>query len=129
MEHTIKDNTTNRAKLADKDEKEMNKILALIAALVLSLAFPLTSLAEDHSNKLDTIQETVSANASVASTGRPTLTVRAYIDGRSDLILHRNTVHWHHFDYAAPGRIRREQLPYLSQQRRMVPHMAGRANF
>ena len=36
--------------------------------------------------------------------GGPTLTVRAYIDGRSDLILHRNTVHWHHLDFAAPGR-------------------------
>lgn len=85
----------------------MKKLIALIVALVLSLTFPLTSLAADHSNQLATtpdVQGRVAANAGVAWKGRPTLTVRAYIDGRSELILHRNTVHWHHFDFAAPGR-------------------------
>ncbi len=33
------------------------------------------------------------------------LMVSAYIDGRSRLILQRDTVHWHHLDFAAPGRL------------------------
>ena len=33
-----------------------------------------------------------------------TLRVQALIDGRSQLIVHGNTVQWHHFDFAAPGR-------------------------
>ncbi len=35
---------------------------------------------------------------------RATLNVRAFIDGRSDLIIQCDTVHWYHLDYAAPGR-------------------------
>ena len=31
------------------------------------------------------------------------VTVRALIDGRSDLILHGFTAQWHHLDWAAPG--------------------------
>jgi hypothetical protein len=33
-----------------------------------------------------------------------TLNVRAFIDGRSHLIVQGDTVHWHHLDFAAPGR-------------------------
>jgi len=33
-----------------------------------------------------------------------TITVRAFIDGRSQLRLKRNTATWQNFDYAAPGR-------------------------
>ena len=33
------------------------------------------------------------------------LMVSAYIDGRSRLILQGDTVHWHHLDFAAPGRL------------------------
>ncbi len=32
-----------------------------------------------------------------------TLRVRAYVDGRSDLLLRGSSVQWHHFDWAAPG--------------------------
>mgnify|MGYP001444608406 CR=1 FL=1 len=32
------------------------------------------------------------------------LTVSAYIDGRSDLLIQQNHVWWHHYDCAAPGR-------------------------
>lgn len=53
--------------------------------------------------------------SSVWTPSGQTLTVRAYIDGRSDLILHRNTVHWHHFDFAAPGRHEGSNFPtYLN---------------
>jgi hypothetical protein len=38
-----------------------------------------------------------------AITGR--ISVRAYIDGRSMLIIKGNTVQWHHVDWAAPGRL------------------------
>ena len=31
--------------------------------------------------------------------------VRAWIDGRSELILHGSSVQWQHFDFAAPGRL------------------------
>ena len=33
-----------------------------------------------------------------------TYTVRAYVDGRSQLILQGNTAQWYHLDFAAPGR-------------------------
>jgi len=34
-----------------------------------------------------------------------TLDVRAFIDGRDQLIIRGETLQWHHFDFAAPGRI------------------------
>lgn len=40
----------------------------------------------------------------LVQTGTPTLTVRAYVDGRSHLIIQGNIVHWHHLDFVAPGR-------------------------
>jgi hypothetical protein len=43
-------------------------------------------------------------STSVSTGSQRTLTVRAFIDGRSTLILRDNTVHWFHADYAAPGR-------------------------
>jgi len=44
-----------------------------------------------------------------------TLNVRAFIDGRSHLIVQRDTVHWHHLDYAAPGRLEGANEPtYLN---------------
>jgi hypothetical protein len=33
-----------------------------------------------------------------------TLEISAYIDGRDQLIIHRDTLQWHHLDYAAVGR-------------------------
>lgn len=32
------------------------------------------------------------------------LNIRAYIDGRSQLIIKGNTLYWHHLDFDAPGR-------------------------
>lgn len=40
-----------------------------------------------------------------------TLNIRAYIDGRSLLIIKENTVQWHHLDWAAPGRHEFVDLP------------------
>jgi hypothetical protein len=43
------------------------------------------------------------------------LTVSAYIDGRSQLILQGDAVHWHHLDFAAPGRLEGADNPtYLN---------------
>lgn len=43
--------------------------------------------------------------AESAATPEPTaLTVRAYIDGRSQLIIKGSLIHWRHLDFAAPGR-------------------------
>jgi len=38
-----------------------------------------------------------------ATPGFGTLTIRTYIDGRSQLIVHGNSVYFYHIDYAAPG--------------------------
>lgn len=42
-----------------------------------------------------------------------TLNVRAYIDGRSLLIVRKNLVQWHHLDWAAPGRHEFVNLPTI----------------
>jgi hypothetical protein len=44
-----------------------------------------------------------SAAPSPAPTSR-TIDVRAWIDGRSDLVFDGSEVHWHHYDFVAPGR-------------------------
>ena len=36
--------------------------------------------------------------------GPTILNIRAYIDGRSQLIVQGNTLYWHHLDFDAPGR-------------------------
>src|SRR5690242_6268178 len=46
----------------------------------------------------------VAQASSVSTSSQRTLTVRAFIDGRSTLVLRGNTVHWFHADFAAPGR-------------------------
>lgn len=46
-------------------------------------------------------------NAVNGSKPQPTtLKVRAFVDGRSQLIIQGSTIHWHHFDFEAPGRWR-----------------------
>ena len=45
---------------------------------------------------------------------KPSLNIRAYIDGRSQLILQGNTVHWHHIDFVAPGRWGADEPTYLN---------------
>ncbi len=47
---------------------------------------------------------TSTPTASPTTTGAARLVVRAYVDGRSQFIVRRDTVHWHHLDWAAPGR-------------------------
>jgi len=42
-----------------------------------------------------------------------TLDVRAFIDGRDQLIISQNTLQWHHFDYAAVGRIAGTNAPTI----------------
>ncbi|MBC8253851.1 MAG: SUMF1/EgtB/PvdO family nonheme iron enzyme [Ardenticatenia bacterium] len=46
------------------------------------------------------------AAPAVTSTSMPVvvLTIGAYIDGRSQLVVQSGAVHWHHLDWAAPGR-------------------------
>lgn len=55
------------------------------------------------------IDASVPADAApdLAPDGKPdplTLRVGAWMDGRSQLVFQGSTVHWHHYDYAAPGR-------------------------
>lgn len=51
------------------------------------------------------------SNSSSHLKSRNVITVEALIDGRSQLILRRNTAQWHHFDFAAPGRHEFANLP------------------
>lgn len=47
------------------------------------------------------------------------LNIRAYIDGRTQLIIQGNTVYWHHFEFDAPGRQEYEpedKPTYLNQE-------------
>jgi hypothetical protein len=51
-----------------------------------------------------------------------TLKVRAFIDGRSQLVIRGNEVYWHHLDWAAPGRHLDAEVPqptYLNHVRWM----------
>ena len=58
----------------------------------------------DFSQYVPDPQTTSSKVVSAATPHPTTLKVRAYIDGRSQLIIQGNRVHWHHLDFAAPGR-------------------------
>jgi hypothetical protein len=42
--------------------------------------------------------------ASAKHTETMTVTIRAFIDGRSDLILQDDNAQWHHFDFSVPGK-------------------------
>jgi hypothetical protein len=45
------------------------------------------------------------ALAAIASAQSQSINIRAWIDGRSELILVGDTAQWHHLDFAAPGRL------------------------
>jgi hypothetical protein len=45
-----------------------------------------------------------SVEQGTAPTLPDTLTVRAFVDGRSQLVVREERVYWHHLDFAAPGR-------------------------
>lgn len=48
------------------------------------------------------------------------LELRAYIDGRSQIVIKGNTVHWHHLEFDAPGRwefAEAAQPTYLNQKK------------
>ena len=49
------------------------------------------------------------------------LTVRALIDGRSQLVVNGNDVFWHHFDFAAPGRHEGANEPTLINSETWFP--------
>jgi hypothetical protein len=46
----------------------------------------------------------VSAASNIPSGHKQVITIQALIDGRSRLILKKNTAQWYHLDFAAPGR-------------------------
>lgn len=65
----------------------------------------------------------VSAAGKISSDFRPksAITVEALIDGRSQLILRKNTAQWHHFDFAAPGRHEFVNLPTVINGKEWFP--------
>src|SRR5262249_36835194 len=75
---------------------------AIERAILKPLSKQRTDRYADVSAFLAALHEPLTELTVMGSADRPTLTLRAYIDGRSTLILHRRTVHWHHFDFAAP---------------------------
>lgn len=59
----------------------------------------------DFSKYAPSPQAVGAAKVAPTTASLPTaLKVRAYIDGRSQLIIQGNTVYWHHLDFEAPGR-------------------------
>lgn len=53
------------------------------------------------------------ASAASAPTPQRTLTIQAWIDGRSWLILRKNTLQWYQLEFAAPGRLEFANLPTI----------------
>jgi hypothetical protein len=59
----------------------------------------------DFSKYAPSPQAVGAAKAAPAAASIPTaLKVRAFVDGRSQLIISGNMLHWRHLDFAAPGR-------------------------
>lgn len=50
-----------------------------------------------------------------------TLTIEALVDGRSWLILQKNTLQWYHLDFAAPGRLEFVDVPTLINGQEWFP--------
>ena len=65
-------------------QKGYGKLARLVTCLIIAIGIPLLAGAQPPSEI--------------------TIAIVADIDGRSQLVLHGNTVQWHHFDFAAPGR-------------------------
>jgi len=68
----------------------MKLSLRCVIAFLAICMFPIAGFAEDQTITLD---------------------ITAYIDGRDQLIIHGNTLQWHHFDFAAVGRWGGANLP------------------
>ena len=66
--------------------------LLFIAALIAGVAVSVTPL------------QGAFAKNDLPSGPKRTITIEAFIDGRSQLILRKNTAQWYHLDFAVPGR-------------------------
>lgn len=53
----------------------------------------------------------IAALAPLAAHAAPFIRIVAYVDGRDQLIIQGNTLQWHHFDYAAVGRVDGRNFP------------------
>lgn len=64
-----------------------------------------------------------SAAGKVSSDLKPTrvITIEALIDGRSQLILRKNSAQWYHLDFAAPGRHEFVNVPTLINGKEWFP--------
>lgn len=62
-----------------------------------------------------------SASAAGIIAPQRTLTIEALVDGRSWLILQKNTLQWYHLDYAAPGRLEFQDVPTLVNGKEWFP--------
>ena len=51
------------------------------------------------------------ALSSATTSGAETLAIRAFIDGRSNLVLSGDSMTWHHLEFAAPGRWNSNDFP------------------
>jgi hypothetical protein len=63
----------------------------------------------------------VSAASNVLSGPMRVITIEALIDGRSQLILRKNTAQWYHLDFAAPGRHEFVNAPTLINGKEWFP--------
>lgn len=85
-------------------QSRMNKTVGRLACLAPGSGYYVLAQG-DFSQYVSDPQTTGNEKATTTATLiLTTLKVRAYIDGRSQLVLRGNEIYWHHLDFAAPGR-------------------------
>jgi len=97
-----------------------NSVPAVLSIVVTapSVSGNITNTANVSGNEPDPVpaNNTVTENTTVTTLPPPvsfTISIRAYIDGRSMLIITGNATKWHHLDWAAPGRHGFVNLPTI----------------
>jgi len=77
----------------------------------------------DESNETNNVTVSQFVNSANPPIGH--LRVKAYIDGRSRLVVHGTKLHWHHLDWAAPGRHGGHNYPTYINGQAWYPQWPG----
>ena len=95
----------------------MRRLVFSLMSSAMFIAFVFGFLANSSSGGVQSVSASVTATSAVR--------VEALIDGKSQLELRLNTVRWHHFDYAAPGRIGGLNVPTVINGAEWYPAWEG----
>lgn len=83
----------------------MHIVMRALVVALLALSLIMTAVGCEQEEVLTpTPTPTSSPSPTPTPSSRSKINLRAYVDGRSSLIISGNDVQWHHIDYAAPGR-------------------------